>query len=761
MGHGGEEAIHVRKTTTSTTAAWAGPVRLAMALVVAIAGAAARAGAADPFVVPRASGPIAVDGEVAEAAWQGALTLELKVEVAPGENIPAPVRTLVRLCSDDRTLYAAFIAFDPDPSAIRARYSDRDSSADDDWVGLVLDTFNDDRRSFTFLVNPLGVQSDQIESETGGGGGDEWDAIWDSAGRITADGYQVEMAIPFSSLRFQRVEGDQVWGFDAVRSYPRGVRHHIGMFPRDRSNNCYLCQAVTISGFAGASPGLALELDPTLSASRTEQRQPFPDGGFEEVESSLEPGLTALWGVTPNLNLSAVVNPDFSQVEADAAQLEVNTQFTLFYPEKRPFFLEGVDYFSTPLNLVSTRTLADPIWGVKAAGKVGPAAIGLFSVSDEVTNLLLPGTEGSDTASLDRRSTGSVLRYRRDLGTSSVVGFLATDREAGDYYNRLVSADLDLRFTPEDSVTLQVATSRTRDAAELAPPGAEPPEAVDGRAVDLLAMHSDRSFEYYLSYREVSPGFRSDLGFVPQVGYRHYDVGGLWKVQHDDPRHWYNWMRMWVGYERDEDWDGGLLRAAPGVFVTYHGPLQSSAFAIVYYGDRSYLGVDHPERTFDVEFSFVPFGDLALGLEVAGGDEVDYTQNRPGTRLKLEPAMKLFAGRHLRLDLSHEHEDFEVDVGRLYTADLSELRTVYQLNRRAFVRLILQYAHYDFVPEHYDGPVDEEFKHLLSQLLFSYTVNPQTALYLGYSDNYRTDHQVDLTQVDRTAFVKIGYAWVP
>jgi hypothetical protein len=565
---------------------------------------------------PRIEAPIAVDGVLDDPGWRDALVLELGYEVTPGENIPPLVRTEVLLCFDEDRLYVAFRAHDPEPGAIRARYSDRDRIFDDDWVAVVLDTFDDARRSFDFFVNPLGIQGDSIET-TGGSSVTEWDAIWDSAGRIGDDGYVVEMAIPFSSLRFQPTTSDQTWRFDAVRSYPRGVDHRLAVFPRDRSDNCYLCQADRIRGFAGASPGHAVELDPTLTALRSEVREPFPDGGFVERDSSVDLGLTARWGVTPNLNLSAVVNPDFSQVEADAAQLDINTQFSLFYPEKRPFFLEGVDYFTT------------------------------------------------------------------------------------------------------------------------------------------------RSFEYYAHYIGVSPGFRADLGFIPRAGYHFYDSGVLFTWQHDDSHHWYNLLKVWFGYEYEDDWDGRMLRTAPGTFVEYHGPLQSSAFAILYGGRRTYRGVEYDNRSIDSRFEIQPVGDLRLSLRVQAGDAIDFEFARPGDRIRLTPSLQLYAGRHLSLELDHIYERFDLEEGRLYTADLSELRTIYQFNRRAFMRLILQYADNAFEEERYPRSVEPESRELLSQLLFTYKVNPWTAVYLGYSDTSIGDNGTSLTQLDRTAFLKIGYAWVP
>jgi hypothetical protein len=716
--------------------------------------------AGDPYRAPKIDGEVRIDGVLDEQVWREALVLEIEVEVEPGENIAAPVRTLVYICFSDRHLYAAFRAFDPNPAAIRARYSDRDKLWDDDWVALVLDTFNDERRSFNFFVNPLGIQGDAIETGAEGGG-PEWDAIWDSAGRIDDEGYVVEIAIPFGSLRFQPSGDEQIWGFDAVRSYPRLVTHKMGLFARDRSNNCYLCQADKIRGFAGASPGRALEFDPTISAIYSEERDPFPDGDFEEVKSIIEPGLTARWGVTPNLNLSATINPDYSQIETDAAQLDVNNQFSLFYPEQRPFFLEGFDYFQTPLNAIYTRTLADPAWGFKVAGKIGRSAIGFFSVRDDVTNLLFPATERSSSAQWDAPSTGTVLRYRYDIGASSTIGALITDREREGYHNRLYGADLDLRFTAKDTLRLQVLESKTLYPENIAEAKDQPEGEFEGRAIDFLYAHQTRSYEFYGMYREISPGFRADLGFIPQSGFRHLDTGYLRTWQQNDPKHWYNLLRVWLGYEHDDDWDGNMLRSAPGTFVLYNGPLQSFLYGIFYYGKQTYLGEEYDDRTVDLTFNFRPTRDLKLGLRVDGGDDIDYAHRRPGKRLRVSPSLELFAGRHLRFDLDHLYEQLDVDEGRLYTANLSELRTVYQFSRRAFLRLILQYADHAFEEKLYADGRDPVFKHLLTQWLFTYKVNPQTAVYVGYTDNYMEESQIDLTQLNRTAFFKIGYAWVP
>ncbi|TFG39015.1 MAG: hydrolase, partial [Candidatus Aminicenantes bacterium] len=319
--------------------------------------------------VPRVDSPVGVDAVLDEDVWDQALRLELPYEQRPGDSTPAEVETEVLLAYGESHVYAAFIAHDPDPSQICAHLSDRDKIWSDDWVLLVLDTFNSERQAYNFACNPLGVQGDTYESPHGED--ESWDATWDSAGRLTGDGYIVEMAIPFSSLRFQRTEGEQVWGFDVARSYPRSVSYRFGIFEVDRDSNCYACQYPKLIGFAGASPGRNLEFDPTVSAVTTQERKDWPEGDFSELDSSQDFGLTARWGVTPNLTLSGTANPDFSQVEADAWQLDVNKQFALFYDEKRPFFTEGAEIFRDRLSGVYTRTLADPSWGLKLTGKEG------------------------------------------------------------------------------------------------------------------------------------------------------------------------------------------------------------------------------------------------------------------------------------------------------------------------------------------------------------------------------------------------------
>jgi hypothetical protein len=245
------------------------------------------------FVLPRADAPVVVDGKLDEPIWEKALRLELPYEVNPGENLPSKVRTEALLIYDGGYFYAGFHAVDPEPDRIRARFTDRDTAFQDDFVGVVVDTFDDERRAFEFFVNPKGVQMDLVVDDVLGNEDSSWDAIWFSAGSLTGDGYLVEMAIPYTSLRFQRGDGNQAWGLDLIRIYPRDRRFLFAMNARDRNVDCYLCQVSRVVGFEGAEPGRNLEVTPTVTVIRTDERDPFPEAPLENGNPDADLGVTA------------------------------------------------------------------------------------------------------------------------------------------------------------------------------------------------------------------------------------------------------------------------------------------------------------------------------------------------------------------------------------------------------------------------------------------------------------------------------------
>ncbi|HLP60463.1 MAG TPA: hypothetical protein VK186_16605, partial [Candidatus Deferrimicrobium sp.] len=439
-------------------------------------------------------------------------------------------------------------------------------------------------------------------------------------------------------------------------------------------------------------------------------------------------------------------------------------QFALFYPEKRPFFMEGADIFNMPLNAVYTRSLAEPDWGVKLTGKEGAHSIGFYSVQDHITNLLFPGSQLSGSTSLDIKTLGSVLRYRMDVGKASTIGLLVTDRESengddGNYFNRLAGFDAYWRINKKKHVKFQFLTSRTRYPGKTAGDYGQPDSAFTGSALDFLFRHESRNFGYYATYRQISPGFRADLGFIPQVGYRKVN-GAIILASWKNPGHWYTFLNVKPSFEYEMDFNDKLIYKAFKVTSIYQGPSQTSIAMEARLGKQAFMGQLFSTNQGEFFISTQPSGSLFFSLDAIYGDQIDFDNIRPATLLFLAPGLTYKMGRHLYLGLDHIFEKLNVDLGRLYTANVSNLRLVYQFNAQLFVRTILQYVDYDYNVGNYLFPIDPRFKRLFTQVLFSYKINPQTVLFLGYSDNYYGNYTLRMTRSNRTFFLKIGYALV-
>jgi len=706
-----------------------------------------------PHRIPRVEGSVDVDGVLDDAVWEHALVMGVNTEVRPGENIPAPVQTDMLLAYTDTHFLVAFRALDPDPTLIRARLCDRDAIWDDEFVIIGVDTYNDQRGGFEFACNPLGIQGDTANGVHGDG--NSWDAIWDSAGRIHDWGYAVEMAIPFSSLKFQRTGGDQIWGVDAVRSWPRDVRHHISLYPRDRNNNCYFCQMEKLVGFGGVTPGKSIELDPTFSAISVQAREGFVEGPFEEVDSSYEPGLTARWGITPNAMLAAAVNPDFSQVEADAVQLDVNTRYALWYEEKRPFFLESAGMFPNSYS----RSIADPAWGVKLTAKEGANAFGALVAEDEVTNLIMPMDGYSLTASTELRTTCSLLRYARDVGEASSVTAIYNDRRGEDYTNQIGGARVDLMLGGTYGVNASALFSSTDYPDSLAGDYGQETGAFDDHWYSVNVGRYTSGLDVYAEYNDVGRGFRNDLGFMPDTGHRDAEVG-LGHTWQRDASSWWTLLNVGGCYRREETEDGDTRAEGARFWASYNGRMESYAEANGWAGREAYAGETFDTWSTHLESGFWPTGWFFANLSGTYAHTIDYANAQSGDLLAVSPYASCKLGRSLSANLGHTYETMEVEDGRLYTANVSYLRTVFQFSPEMFLRAIVQLEAYDFASELYLDPAYyQDYEGLSSQVLFSYKLNPQTVLFLGYSDSHYGDETVDLTQTDRTFFAKLGYAW--
>jgi hypothetical protein len=713
--------------------------------------------------VPRTASEITIDGRLDEPAWSEAAEIRLELEWFPGDNAVPPVETAAYVTYDDRNIYLGFRCLDPNPALIRAHLMDRDeinTFVQDDHVSIMLDTFNDERRAFQYRVNPLGVQADAIFSEVDGIEDWSWDMIWASKGSITADGWEVEIALPVNQLRFQKTQEEQTWGIELGRSWPRSSRHRISDSGRDRNRACILCQFDKISGLEGLEPGRNLEIDPTVTGTRTDEIDEFPDGDLEEAEQDAEAGLTVRWGITPNMTLLGTANPDFSQVEADVAQLDVNERFALLFEEKRPFFLEGIDFFSTPINAVFTRTVVAPDWGGKLTGKVAKNAIGVFAAADSVTGLLFPSNQGSESTLLDESVTSGVFRYRRDVGTGSTLGVLYSGREGDDYHNRVAGLDGFVRVTAKDTVAFQFLGSDTLYPREVAEEFEQPFESFGDEALFVDYVHDSRRWFWHLSYEDRGPDFRVDSGFVPRVDVR--DVEGIlirsfWGEEDD----WFDRWRVGTVVNRIEDHAGQLTDEEFWLITDFNGPLQSFVQLEVGRLQGFLDGVFYEDlNRWDLYGELQPSGAVRLEMFTAMGDAIDFRNNQPAEELLIDPVIEAKIGRHVNLKLDHVYQRLDVEGGELFEANLTQLRLVYNFNLRTFARAIFQWLDLEQNPELFIEPVEPEEETLFTQLLFSYKLNARTVLFLGYSDNQRGLQDVALTRTDRTFFVKLGYAWI-
>ncbi len=534
--------------------------------------------------------------------------------------------------------------------------------------------------------------------------------------------------------------------------------HEIRSTYNDRGQDCDVCQFETVTGFRQIQAGHNLETTPTLTSKRTDAR-PALNQPLESGEEDVEAGLSVRWGITPNVSLNAAVNPDFSQVEADFAVLDVNERFALSFPEKRPFFLEGADFFSTPYNAVFTRTVFDPKFGLKLTGKEEANSFGAFITEDTVNTLLIPGREGSAVLLLDQDVRNGVLRYRRDIGSTSSLGVLYSGRDGDDYSNQVYGVDGGLRLSNADTIRFQALGSSTDYPQEIAESLDQPADRFGGEAWIVDYSHATRDWMWRANYNSIADEFRADSGFIPQVGFEEA-FGALQRTFWGKQGGWFSRFIVNLNGSTKDDKDGELLDRDMTLFLQYEGPLQSVVRVRLLPNEESFLGNTFDNYRQDLLLSIRPNGHLGVDLFLRGGEVIDFTNVRQVEFVQIQPSFDFRIGRHIFGEFDHNHQEFKVHDQRYLTADLTQATLRYHLNVRTFVRAILQYRNVErdlalFRPGIPLQPKDENF---FSQLLFSYKLNPQTVLLAGYSDNYLGTQQIDLTQQDRTFFLKLGYA---
>lgn len=714
------------------------------------------------YTIKKTIHQVKIDGKIEETAWKEATRIHLPYEYLPADNVSAPVETAFFITFNETNLYLAFLCKDPDPSQIRAHLMDRDAMEtfdQDDYVSVMIDFFNDERRAFQFLVNPLGVQADAIFSEMEGFQDFSWDAIWDSRGKITEFGWVAEISIPFNQLRFPSPTRVQTWGISAERSYPRNVRHQMSSHKRERDISSLLSQFNKVTGFQGMKTGLNLEFDPTFTTSRTDTRYEFPNGNMETGKIKTEPGISMRWGITPNLILNTALNPDFSQVEADVQQLEINRRYAVRYPEKRPFFLEGADIFVTPIEAVFTRTVADPDAGIKFTGKSGRYAFGVFGIYDKLNNLLIPSNEGSISTAVDQDVKGGVFRLRRDMGRGSTLGITYTGREGVDYYNHVADLDGYFRLSRNKTLSLQMLGSRTNYDPGVTTNFTQKQGELRGQAISFQFSHLGRNWSYYATYQDLSPDFRADFGYIPRVDVRSGQIGlsrNFWGKQDS----WYDLITVGGYGGAIYDYQGNRTDNDIHVYAAYQGPLQTNFSIISALKQEIYSETRYDLIQSMVQLDIKPMGGLRLYMMTHFGDMVDYSNLRLAWHMILNPVVDFSLGKHINVNLRHRYMRLSRQKNEIFTANLSQVKLIYNFSVRAFLRAIIQYQDIENNPEMFINPISTENKTVFTQFLFSYKLNPQTMLFVGYSDNALGLTGIDITHTNRTFFVKMGYAWL-
>jgi hypothetical protein len=712
--------------------------------------------------IPHVAGEAKVDGVLDEAIWAQALVVDLAVETQPRENVRAEFETKVYLVENGSELLVAFDARDPEPESIRAYLRDSDAAWNDDWIGIILDTFNDERRAFEFFANPLGVQMDAVYDETNRNENEAWDAIWDSAGRITEQGYIVEVSIPFSQLRFPRLEGEHTWGIDLIRVRPRNVRTRTASGPQDRNRGCYACQFRKVHGFVNAEPSSALEIVPSLTSTRTDTRPATAGASFTDGDFDHELGLGVRWGITPDITADLAINPDFSQIEADVAQLEENTQFAVFYPESRPFFLESADYYDSPLPVVFTRTVADPDVGAKITGRSGQNTFGAFANADAVTNLLFPGPLGSTNGSLDESNDAIVARYTRGFGNASTVGALFTSRSGDGYRNETGGVDGRYRINDQNSVRFQYLDSRTEYPADVAAEFAQPLGELRGDALRLEYLYSSRNWYARYWHQELDPEFRADSGFITRVDLEqdNLEQNHTWIGSGG----WWTEMRAGLRWNDARTQSGQMLARSAQPFFSFNGPWQS--FMQITAGPQQEYWNG---QVFDLDNGFVfaqfrPASGVVIWFQGRLGEALDYANSRVGDQHRIQPQLEWNMTRHLLLRMRYTSDRLSSKTGpTIYKAELTDVRVTWQFNVRSFVRFTWQGEDTKRNLSLYDDPTtDPSTSTRATEILYSYKVNPQTVLFAGYANNASEDETTGaLEPTGRTLFFKVSYAWHP
>ena len=731
--------------------------RIAFAiLVTAVAAAAfAQAPPAPPPAAPplpppihihRAEGAITVDGNLDDPGWKNAAVIDRFYETSPGNNNGPKVKTIVHLTYDDRYFYIGIRCEDPEPQKIRAPYVDRDQViGTDDNIAIFLDTRNDKRSAMELRVNPRGIQGDGIYNDANGNEDFSPDFFYDTAAKIDAGGWSAEYRIPFASLRYNDAPV-QTWNILVWRNYPRDFRYAFQSAAIPRGSNCYICWMHPIVGLEGLPAAGHLIAAPYV----TSQSTALPENGQLGAPLEREPlkkdaGLDVKWTPTQNQALDMTFNPDFSQIESDVAQITTNRRFAVFFPEKRPFFLEGFDLFDTPLQVAYTRTINSPRWGARGTGKIGGTAYTVLVTDDHGGGLtILPGPLESSFLPADFKSYDTIARVRHDLG-ASFAGLVLTDREiSGGGHNRVFGPDFQWRPSQTDAVTMELLHSDTKD------PGVYGSGSSTSNAFSAAWNRTKQHYDAGVQLRDIGDGFRADLGFFPQVGYREGAVGAGYRAY---PEHGlFRFFRTYLAFDEQRDLHGNTIfrQWAPGFLALGVKNLQLNVEA--HPKEQIFVGDKLLDQTYAIWFAQIDPHRRWPRIVLQGrfGQGIDFGSGRVGNQTNFTAASTIRPHDKVTFDVNASREWLDAQGERVYTVTIERLKTTYSFSAKSLVRVIGQYVDTN-TPFGHSGS-------FLGSVLYSYKLNWQTVLFAGYGDDRVLNPNADLLRADRSFFFKVSYA---
>lgn len=690
--------------------------------------------------------PPKIDGVLENPLWPQGAMIDQLTQFEPQEGARPSEKTLVFIGYDHENLYIAFRCFDSNPKAIRACLTQRDRVMSDDSVMVYLDTFNDKKQAFVFQVNPCGIQNDGVYSEArrrggrGRGGGmmgferfdRSWDAYYLAHARIDEDGYTVEMAIPFKSLRFPQTS-QQKWGIKLQRSIRR-KNEELYWPPHSRQVNGFLVQAGLLEIPANISAGKNIELTPLVTGLKN-----------DETKFSPQPGLNFKWGISSDLTADVTFNPDFSQIEADMPQIDVNQRYALYYPEKRPFFLEGRDFFDTPLELLYARRIIDPLWGFKLSGKVKGSALGFLSVMD--TNPLAISIPDANVSSLEGTSARSlvhVFRWRQDLYPESHVGLIFTDKEIGPSinqlfsdYNRVAGIDGHFKFLEANRLSFQLAGTKTKVQGHET-------KLIPGFSLNLSRM--TRHVNLSVDYTNLPPDFEGSLGFLRRRDIKSLNTRFGYVILPENE--YIISIRPSVEYRRVYDFRNTLIDNEVDFSLFISAWRQTSFWASFSTGLERYNEVDFYKSELDLHLSSEPFSWLNGNINFGVGEAIYYS-DEPYLGYKTSWSLRATVKPLSNISLSYnlQNNGFYRQRGgeKVYEINIYSQRINYQLSKTTSLRLITEYNDY--------------YDRFFLSFLFSYELRPGTVFYFGVDRTRGKDGDGVYQRPGPSIFIKFSYWW--